>query len=197
MPNTNKDIFDFLEKIYEVHISNQSDAVTSIETKALQLLGGIGIFLPLALALIANTSNTKLEFNEFMIAGCATSLLTICCAGVVLWVKPFKFRPKISTFYDDNKDLSSDNMRKEAILDMNKALSDNKKSLRFKGWSFNVMVILFILSVGLISSGLLVQKVKSDYNAPKEVKQTQPNDRRPKQQQPTKSASESATESKR
>jgi len=190
MQKTNKDLFDFLEKIYELRINNQSGAVSSIEAKALQLLAGVGIFLPLALALLIN--NTKIEFNICIIAGCIASLLCIGIGCFVLWTKQFKIRPKISTFYNDTINLTPEAMKREALLDMQKANNDNNNSLRWKGWGFNIMVILFCASVFLITLGILVQKVNITYNVNNITNNT--NDRRFKQ--PTKSVTGSITKSR-
>jgi hypothetical protein len=141
----NKELFDFLEKIYELRINNQSGSVDSIEAKAGQLLAGIGIFFPLALALITN--NTKLQFNSWIIFGCLTSLLCVVSSVFVLWTRLFKTRPKLRAFYDDTKDLTTFEMRKEALKDMQQALVDNDKSLTKKGWAFNSMVLLFCASI--------------------------------------------------
>lgn len=162
MQNDNKELFDFLEKIYELKINSQSGAVDSIEAKAGQLLTGIGIFLPLALALITNS--TQINFNYWIVTGCITSLICIIICGIVLKAKIFKIRPNFKAFYSDVKDLSSPEMRKEAIKDMQKALDDNNGSLEWKGWFFNVMVLFFCASVLFISWGILVQKINFSYN---------------------------------
>jgi uncharacterized membrane protein YqaE (UPF0057 family) len=142
---TTKQMFEILQPISILQVERQADLIVSIETKIGTILSGVGVFLPIIVAVI--TTSTKIHWDIWLEIGLLLFVFVFGISIFAFWTKKVFISPDILKFFYTFKNYPINEVRELALRSMSSAIEVNSKKIVFKSRLLNLS--LFILGFGI------------------------------------------------